>query len=160
MQLYYIHRICNITAFEFNSSEWKKLRLKIRRQSSSQDNLCSDKGHYPGQRERDFFARTAFQAEARAHCYEKLSPQNRSNDITENLSLSPLTGAAPERGSAATVYTTGQIVRDSVGIAERFTESARFMPPFYGPPIANDREKIGVKIPARRPLKFPSWNLG
>jgi len=32
---------------------------------------------------------------------------------------------APERGSAATVHTTEQIVEDSVGIAEQFTESAR-----------------------------------
>jgi len=32
---------------------------------------------------------------------------------------------APERGSAATVHTTEQIVEDSVEIAEQFTESGR-----------------------------------
>lgn len=129
---------------EYNNFGWEKVSIEDTRQSSLQDELRFIILSRTRERGRHFLHECS--RPRRVLIVTRSYPQNRSNDITENLSLSPLTGAASEHGSAATVHITGHIVEDSVGIAEQFAESARHRSASCDRVRSlNDQEKIGIK---------------
>lgn len=111
---------CNITAFEYNNFRRKKPRSRRYEAIIAARRPPLHKGRYPGLEKESDFLRERRSRARRVLIVTRSYPQNRSNDITENLSLSPLHGRRTRawwKGCNGT-HNQENCGIDSVGIAE------------------------------------------